>query len=142
MKIKALTKTEPAVYQDPGLDKHTSCWYNSFSKHLVGNYENWVFAQVVKDWCVGSYKTIFDTLKTLGGLNLLKDVKEGLSNEWGAVYYWPHVDLKEPEKKTSRVASANTGGNVSGVFKGLGLILENVCSNFEKFPCGCSWEIR
>ena len=97
-KAKALTKTETCVYHDKDLDKHTSCWYNSFSKHLVGNYENWVYAQAVKDWCVGSYKTIFDTLKTLDGLNLLKDVKEGLSNEWGTVYFWFHVDLTESEK--------------------------------------------
>ena len=91
---KALTKTETAVYHDSHLGKHTSCWYNSFSKHLVGNYENWVFAQAAKDWCVGSYKTIFDTLKTLEKMNLLKDVKEGLSNEWRTVYFWFRVDLK------------------------------------------------
>ena len=82
-KIKALAKSDARAYRDSDICKRTSCWYNSFSKHLVGDYENWVFAQAVKDWCVGSYKTIFDALKTLGSLNLLKDVKGGLSNEWG-----------------------------------------------------------
>ena len=53
---KALTKTESIVYHDCQIGKHTSCWYNSISKHLVGNYENWLFAESVKGWCIGPYK--------------------------------------------------------------------------------------
>ena len=94
-KVRALTKTDACVYRDTHLDKRTSCRYNSFSKHLVGNYENWVYAQAVKDWRVWSYKAIFDTVKMLDKMNLLKDFKEGLSGEWGAAYFRFHVDLKE-----------------------------------------------
>ena len=62
-KIKALTKTDACVYHDSDINKHSSFWYNSFSKNLAGNYENRAYAQAVKDWCVGSYKTISDNLK-------------------------------------------------------------------------------
>ena len=86
-KSKRSKKTDSCVYHDSEVNKHSSCWCNSLSKHLAGNYENRVFAQAVKDWRVGSYKTIFDSLKTLGQMDLLKNVKEGLSGEWRTVYF-------------------------------------------------------
>ena len=74
------------VYRDSDINKHSPRWYNSFSKHLVGNYENWVYAPAVKDWCAGSYKTISDNLKTLDKMDLLKETKKGLPGEWRTAY--------------------------------------------------------
>ena len=94
--VEALAKTEPAVYRDSHLGKHTSCWYNSFSKHLVGNYENWVFAQAVKDWCVGSYKAIFDNLKALGNEPSEKRQGRTIGRVANGIF-WFRVDLKISE---------------------------------------------
>ena len=96
-KVKALAKTEAAVYHDCQIGKHTSCWYNSISKHLVGNYENWLYAEPVKDWCIGSFKNALDYIKLLDNMGLLRDVKEGLSNDWEVVKKWLRVDLTKTE---------------------------------------------
>ena len=93
-KIKALTKTDSCVYRDLCINKHTSCWYNSFSEQYVGGYENWAFAQPAKDWRVSSYKSVPDTLQGLDKLNIVANVKEGLADSWAVVYFWFFSTLK------------------------------------------------
>ena len=60
----------------------------------VGNYENWVFAQPAKECCVSSYKAVSDTLQGLEKLNLGANVKEGITDSWGKVYFWFFSTLK------------------------------------------------
>ena len=38
--IEALAKTDSCFYRDLCINKNTSCWYKSFSKQYVGNYES------------------------------------------------------------------------------------------------------
>ena len=92
--IKALAKTDFCVYRDALLGKHTSCWYNSFSKMYVGDYANWVFSQPDKDWRVSSYKAVFGTLHGRDKTNLTANVKDGLTDSWWAVYFWFFSTLK------------------------------------------------
>ena len=93
-KIKALTKTDSCVYRDLCINKHTSCWYNSFSKQYVGNYENWVFAQPVKGWCVSSYKAIFDNLEQISEMGIAGKGAEDFSDSWGTAYNWFYLYIK------------------------------------------------
>ena len=47
--VKVITKTDCLAYNDSMKLGRTSCFYNWFSKRMIGNYANWVFAQPAKD---------------------------------------------------------------------------------------------
>ena len=70
-------------------------FYNYISEQFVGNYKNWVFAQPVKDWSTGSYKSAFDFLERLVEMGLVAGVGEGISQSWGAVYKRYFLDSKQ-----------------------------------------------
>ena len=64
-RVKVLTKTDRLAPQDKKAATKTSCFYNWPSKQMIGNYENWVFAQPVEDWCLVSYKSLCESLGNL-----------------------------------------------------------------------------
>ena len=75
-RVKALTKTDRLVWRDSRTTKRTSCFYNYLPNQYVGNYENRVFAQPVKDWSIGSYKSASGYLEGLMEMGLVSDVGE------------------------------------------------------------------
>ena len=70
--VKVLTETDCPELHNKEEFKHTSCFYNYFSRRLVGNYENCVFAQHVNDRCLVSYKSAYGNLISLMGMGLVK----------------------------------------------------------------------
>ena len=81
----------------------------------VRNYENWVFAQPAKDWCVSSYKTVFDALQGLGNESS-NGRKWGLTDARGRLLL-VFLDIKTSER--NRLEFANlTQGEMSPVSSG------------------------
>ena len=84
------------TWRDSRKTKRTSCLYNHLFKQYVGNYNNnWVFAQPVKDWSIGSYKSVFGYLEGLMEMGLVADVVEGSPQSWGAAYQRYILDSKQ-----------------------------------------------
>ena len=75
----------------------------------VGDYENWVFAQPAKDWFVRSYKTTFGDLQALGKMDLLRGLKEGLTDAWGAVCFWYFLDIETSERNLLELRNLTPG---------------------------------
>ena len=71
-RVKVLTKTDRLVPRDKK-SKRKYCFYNWFSKQMIWNYENWVSAQRVEDWCLVSYKCLYDSLHSLMGMSLVSE---------------------------------------------------------------------
>ena len=74
----------------------------------VGNYENWAFAQPAKAWCVSSYKAVFDTLQSLDKMNLMANVKDGLTDSRGRPTFG-FLDIKTSERNRPEFPSLTPG---------------------------------
>ena len=102
-RVNVLTKTDCLSHQDKEPSKHTSCFYNWFSKQMIGNYENWVFAQPVKDRCLVSYKSVYDILNSLMGMGLVNVCRCDLPPLWGPVY--PRYSLGLEKSDDNRLST-------------------------------------
>ena len=69
--VNVLTEIDCLEWHNEG-SKNTSYFYNTFSRQLVGNYENWVFARPVKDWCLTTSECALGDLDKLMGMGMLK----------------------------------------------------------------------
>ena len=69
---------------------------------MIGNYENWVFAQPVKDWWLVSYESLNDSLYSLMRLGLVNASWGDLPRLWGDVYQWCCVGLEKSDPQTPR----------------------------------------
>ena len=65
---------------------------------MVGNYENWGFAQHVEDCCLVSYKSAYDNLDSLMEMGLV-NVSLGDPPALGPVYQWYCVGLGKSDAK-------------------------------------------
>ena len=63
--VKILTKTDFTEWHNKEVATHTSYFYNSSSRQLVGNYENWAFSQPAKDWRLTTSRCTLEDLETL-----------------------------------------------------------------------------
>ena len=96
-RVKVLTKTDCAAFRDPRTGKHTSRFYNYFSKQFVGNYKNWGSAQPAKDWCMGAFKGTYDLIGGLTEMGLVASCGGGFPQTWGMAYQWFFLGLNNPK---------------------------------------------
>ena len=94
-RAKVLTKTDCAVFRDSRTGKRTPCCYNYSPRQFVCNYKNWVFAQPVNDWCLGSFKGAYDLLGNLMGMRLVSSSGDGFPQTCGTAYQWPYPGLAQ-----------------------------------------------
>ena len=91
---------------DKKKSKHTSCSYNWHpGGEMIGNSENWVFAQPVEDWCLVSYNSIYDNLGILVEMGMVNANWNGLSMLWGTVYLWYCMGLGMSDAKRLEIPS-------------------------------------
>ena len=77
------------------LSKQTSYVYNQISGKWVGNCENKVWAQSVKDWWLTTFKCILDTYAIPIGEGRTEVVWGDLPTKWKKEYNWSRLGLKE-----------------------------------------------
>ena len=65
---------------------------------MIGNYENWVFAQPVKDWRLVSFKSLYGNLNSLMEMELVTSCwNDSPRMHWRPVYQWFYQGLKQSE---------------------------------------------
>ena len=82
-RVNALTKTDCLAWHDSGTSERTSCFIIICRNISSGIYKNWVFAQPVKDWSIGSSKSDYVYLESLMGMGLVADVGGGFPTVLG-----------------------------------------------------------
>ena len=98
-RAEALAKTDRLVFRDSKAAKHTSCLYNWPSKQMIGNGENWGFAQPVKDCGLVSYMGLYGNLDSLMGTGPVTSCWGDPPQKWGPVYKWFFLGLKQSEPR-------------------------------------------
>ena len=63
--FRGLTQTDPHHFCDKVNKTNSSYYYKQIDAQFVGNYENWVPSQPVKDWSVATSKSPMGLLKVL-----------------------------------------------------------------------------
>ena len=66
---------------------------------MIGNYENWAFAQPGRDWGLVSYKSLYGNLDILMEMGLVTSRRGDLPHQWGPVYKWFFLGLKQSESR-------------------------------------------
>ena len=94
-RAKALAKTDFAAYRDSMTSGRTSRFYNWRPKQMIGNYENRVVAQPVKDWGLVSPNGLYDNLDSLVEMGMVTSCRKDLPLQWGPVYKWFCLCLKQ-----------------------------------------------
>ena len=108
-RVKVLTKTDRLARHDKEASKHTSRFYNWFSRQMVGNYENWVFAQPAKYRFLVSYKSAYDNLDSLMEMVWQTYVGGDLPLLWGPVYQWYCMGLGKSDAERLEIPSLPQG---------------------------------
>ena len=93
-----LTKTDWLSWACDPASKNTPYLYNKCSSHLVGNYENWVSAQPMRDWRLTTFDTVADTCEIPIDEGISQVACGDLPRAWGDVYPWFYMGLENSEK--------------------------------------------
>ena len=104
-RVKVLADTDRLEWHGAEASMHTSCFYNYFSKQLVGNYENLVFAQPVGEWCLVSYKSDYGNLNCLMGMDMANVGRGDLPNLWGPDYQRYYLGLGKYDTRRLEIPS-------------------------------------
>ena len=64
-RFHVLTKTDFPPFMSASDNRRTYYYNNPLSAQLGGNYENRVFVQPAKDWCLATFKTVADNYELL-----------------------------------------------------------------------------
>ena len=96
-RAKALAKTDFAAYRDSMTSGRTSRFYNWRPKQMIGNYENRVFAQPVRDWSLVSVRGLYDNLDSLMEMGMVTSCWGDPPHQGGPVYKWFYLGLEQSE---------------------------------------------
>ena len=80
---EVLAKTDRLPLYCAEASYRTSYFYNQFPSQLVGDYENLVYAQPAKDWCLTTSKCTIGDLGNLPKGGLAKVILADRPTKWG-----------------------------------------------------------